>query len=161
MIACILRKKQMRCFLASQLSLRQVCVSYQDIRLLLALAAGLAGPAAAAPAPKPSSSTTEGVERSPAATSAAPSKAVAASSSKGDRRDTASSGGGLGLRVGLMALRLKVFNDCPGFRRALSLRPEMCLHPAMVRMPSPCARRATGYPPSALHSLDSSPIRCA
>ncbi len=81
--------------------MRQICISYRDIRLLMALTAGLVSPAAPADALVP---VPESVPSKPSDSEGSPTKAQAGA------------GGELNLKAGLIGLRLAVYNDCPGFR---------------------------------------------
>jgi hypothetical protein len=45
-----------------------------------------------------------------------PPKTAVSTPAKSKQDESAGRGGGLNLRVGMTALRLKIYNDCPGFR---------------------------------------------
>ena len=80
---------------------RQVCISYQDIRLLMALTAGLVSPEAPADSTAPV----------PITLPEGPGDCAAPAG-----KEQAGAGGELNLRAGLVGLRLAIYNDCPGFR---------------------------------------------
>ena len=80
----------------------QICISYRDIRLLMALTAGLASPTA--PSDPPVSSL-ESLPNGPSNSESSPSEKMQAGAN-----------GELNLRAGLIGLRLSIYNDCPGFR---------------------------------------------